>query len=50
MQLPKNKLNVARKIKNKRVINGGPKREEIVLMESSIFPAIYFKKSTHIFI
>lgn len=49
IQLPKSKLNIARKMRNKRVIPGSNKNEEIVLMESSIFPAIYFKKSNFCF-
>lgn len=48
-QLPKSKLNVSRKMKNERVIPGQSKNEEIVLMESSTFPAIYFKKSNSIY-
>lgn len=45
MQLPKSKVNVNRKMRNK-VIPAQVKGEEIVLMESGVFPAIYFKKSS----
>jgi hypothetical protein len=45
MQLPKSKINVNRKMRNK-VIPAQAKGEEIVLMESGVFPAIYFKKSS----
>ena len=43
-QLPKNKVNINRKMRNK-VIPLQQRGEEIVLMESGVFPAIYFKKS-----
>lgn len=44
IQLPKSKVNVNRKMRNK-IIPSQTKGEEIVLMESGVFPAIYFKKS-----
>lgn len=34
-------------MKNK-VIPSANKGEEIILMESGVFPAIYFKKSSHL--
>lgn len=37
-------MNINRKMKNK-VIPGVNKGEEIILMESGVFPAVYFKKS-----
>lgn len=48
--MPKSKLNINRKMKNRRIIPGLAKADEIVLMESSVFPAIYFKKSNYLFI
>jgi hypothetical protein len=47
IQLPKSKVNVNRKMRNK-VIPAQTKGEEIVLMESGVFPAIYFKKSSYL--
>lgn len=44
IQLPKSKININRKMRNK-VIPTQNKGEEIILMESGVFPAIYFKKS-----
>ena len=46
MQLPKTKSNVNRKMKGKTLQGVSNKGEEIVLMESGVFPAIYFKKTT----
>jgi hypothetical protein len=44
-QLPKSKVNINRKMRNK-VIPTMNRGEEIILMESGVFPAIYFKKSS----
>ena len=43
-QLPKTKNNINRKMKNK-IIPSLSKGDEIILMESSVFPPVYFKKS-----
>jgi hypothetical protein len=43
-QLPKTKNNINRNMKNK-IILSLTKGDEIILMESSVFPPIYFKKS-----
>ena len=42
--MPKTKGNISRKMRNK-VIPGLRKKDEIILMESGVFPAVYFKKS-----
>lgn len=43
--MPKSKVNVNRKMRNKAIPTAN-KGDEVILMESGVFPAIYFKKTT----